>query len=559
MKKILLLLILIYSYSFSTTITKETYDHWKSTNSNKFYISHSQTVFNVTPNNGGVNYYRTDVYSSAGYPVAYCKAFSSSSFKWSETSSTPYRYTSSGVCYVPAPQNDNSCTSYIDSNGLPYICNSNNELEPVFSPDPTQRYSCKELFQLDGVAYTCNPNTNEALPIDNSNGLIEDENGDFIPNCNDGYDYAITQNGMSNTTGTNGMYNSYSCEQITNNETGNNGDNSNTFPDAPTTSTGADGSTTWTWSDGTTQTLSPNGTLTTYYPDGTNSVKQVGNDYTPTGGGSSSGGGSGGGGFTGPGTNGNTTNETDTPNNNDTPIDNTPAANSCNDSNLTLQEKLLCEMNAGVKKLNSETSPENSLNNLIKEMNNDNNTNTTAINTNIKETNKLLTDTKSLNENQLSELKNVTNELKKLNATTGTSTSTITQPITDNFTPAENDTGGLGSSFESDKNLIDSFTGVYTDFKNNLLGHKDTLDNLITNTATTINGGIGLSLSTTEIINCPLNYNLDMTHTIGKNIAFNIDICEVTSKTKPYLYPIFLIIFTVGSVFFAFRFIGVLL
>jgi phage-related protein len=209
-------------------------------------------------------------------------------------------------------------------------------------------------------------------------------------------------------------------------------------------------------------------------------------------------------------------------------------------------------MNAGIKKLNSEATPENSLNNLLKDMNKDNNTNLTAINTNLK-------DTKALNENQLAELKKMTTELKKLNATTGTSTSTITQPITDNFTPAESDNGGLGSNFENDKSIIDSFTGIYTDFKDNLLGHKQTLENLVNNTKDTINNGIGLSLSTLEIINCPLNYNLDMTQTIGKNIAFNIDICEVTSKTKPYLYPIFLIMFTVGSVFFAFKFIGVLL
>jgi hypothetical protein len=419
------------------------------------------------------------------------------------------------------------------------------------NPDPEGGASCREGFVKDGQYYNCNPNTNESELVPNSDGYFEDEDGVEYPKCNEGF-----VNDTRMVIGGNGSpgYTSQSCVQQSNTDTPGTGDNGS-FPDAPTTSVGADGSTSWTWDDGTTQTLSPNGTLTTYYPDGTNSVKQVGNDYTPSTGGSGSSGGSGTGGA---GTNGNTTNETDSPNNNDNPIDETPVANSCNDSSLTLQERMLCEMNAGMKKLNSESSPENSLNNLINEMNKDNNTNTTAINTNIKETNKLLTDTKALNENQLSELKNVTKELKKLNASTGT-TSSVVSPEVNPFEPAENDTGGLVSSFESDKNLIDSFMGIYTDFKNNLLGHKDTLDSLITNTATTINGGIGLSLSTTEIVNCPLNYNLDMTSTLGKNIPFNIDICEITSKIKPYLYPIFLILFTVVTVFFAFRFIGVLL
>ena len=523
MKKILIFLFLVYSYSFSAECLTSSFIN--------FYYSSN-----------------CDGRSPSEYSHGKC------------VNTTVAGSSSSSRMYVLIPTGSYTCSydsteKQLLPNGILEIDYNTKEQNFYPNPDPLGGPTCREGFVKDGQYYNCNPNTNEAELVPNSDGYETDEDGNVYPKCNDGFEgsssLVIGGNGSSG-------YTSQSCVQQSNTDSPGTGDNGS-FPDAPTTSVGADGSTSWTWGDGTVQTLSPNGTLTTYYPDGTNSVKQVGNDYTPTGGGSSSGGGIGGGGFTGPGTNGNTTNETDTPPTNNNPIDNTPVANSCNDSNLTLQEKLLCEMNAGMKKLNSETSPENSLNNLIKEMNKDNNTNATAINTNIKETNKILTDTKALNENQLSELKNVTKELKKLNATSGTSTSTITQPITDNFTPAENDTGGLGSSFESDKNLIDSFTGVYTDFKNNLLGHKDTLDNLITNTATTINSGIGLSLSTTEIINCPLNYNLDMTHTIGKNIAFNIDICEVTSKTKPYLYPIFLIIFTVGSVFFAFRFIGVLL
>jgi len=257
------------------------------------------------------------------------------------------------------------------------------------------------LFQKDGVAYTCNPNTNEATPIENSSGVGFDDEGKDAPNCNEGYEVTSTMV-VAGSSGTG--YTSWGCSKSSVPDNGGGGDNGNPTFETPTTSTSQDGSTTWTWSDGTKQTLSSNGTLTTYYPDGSSSVKQVGNDYTP----SSSGGGSGtstGGG--GNGTNGNTANENTDNTNTDTPTDNTPVSNSCNDSSLTLQEKMLCEMNAGVKKLNSESSPENSLNNLLKELNKDNNTNATAINTNLK-------DSKALQENQLNETKKATEYLHSL-------------------------------------------------------------------------------------------------------------------------------------------------
>lgn len=549
MKKILFLLFFILSFDAFAGFESITQSSFVSKKSNFPTCSTSVKSFQSTATTGGTTYY----YDPYDYR----------SFKKSVITSTMHIDPSSGnmiygsateITYSCSGSGTPICTTEAYSDGL-LLCKSDTDPDPdiVPNPDPNGGSTCRDGFVKDGQYYNCNPNTNEAELVPNSDGYEEDEEGNQYPKCNDGFENnssIVISNGNERT------YNTQSCVQQSNTDSPGTGDNGS-FPDAPTTSVGADGSTSWTWGDGTTQTLSPNGTLTTYYPDGTNSVKQVGNDYTPSTGGTS-GGGSGTGGTGGAGTNGNTTNETDTPNNNDTPIDETPVSNSCSDSSLTLQEKMLCEMNAGMKKLNSESSPQNSLNNLIKEMNKDNNTNTTAINTNIKETNKLLTDTKALNENQLSELKNVTKELKKLNASTGT-TSSVVSPEVNPFEPAEEDNGGIVSTFESDKNLIDSFFDIYTNFKDNLLGHQDTLNNLINNTASTINGGIGLSLSTTEIINCPLNYNLDMTSTLGKNIPFNIDICEITSKTKPYLYPIFLILFTVGTVFFAFRFIGVLL
>lgn len=450
MKKILFLLILAYSYSFSWS----TYQ----CGANLSFINSGPVLSGPywTPYEGCQrNYYKSDVTVTYG------------GLAWSISL---YSGTGSPACNSTLEMSDGIMT-----------CTEDNKLgEFIPNPDPNGGSTCRELFQKDGVAYNCNPNTNESAPIENSDGLIEDEEGNEYPKCNDGYDYAITQNGMSNTTGTDKMYNSYSCEQITNSEDGNNEENPNTFPDAPTTSTGADGSTTWTWGDGTTQTLSPNGTLTTYYPDGTISVKQTGNDYDPTTGGSS--GGSATGGTGGAGTNGNTTNETDTPNNNDTPIDDTPASNSCSDSSLTLQEKMLCEMNAGMKKLNSESNTQNSLNNLLKDLNTTSNTNATAINTNLKNTNTSLTGIKSLNENQLAEQKKTNDKLRSVeNGVDGTNlllgaANTKLEQIRDNIKELPE---GSESFVDSITNSTNAMNDAYNGFSNFLNDMKSSYNNLL--------------------------------------------------------------------------------
>lgn len=344
--------------------------------------------------------------------------------------------------------------------------------------------------------------------------------------------------------GTSGTgYTSWGCSPSSVPETGGAGDGNGT--PTPTITTNPDGSKSWTLPDGTNLNLTTNGTLTTTYPDGSSTVSQVGTSYDPTTGSTGGSGTSTGGGG---GTNGNTTNEDNTSSNNDTPVDETPVANSCNDGSLTLQEKMMCEMNAGIKKLNSEATPENSLNNLLKDMNKDNNTNLTAINTNIK-------DTKALNENQLAELKKMTSELKKLNGDS-TSQSTITQPITDNFTP---DPNAPDVDNPISNNLIDSFLGVYSDFNTNISQKVGTLNNLISSSSNTISQGFNFSLLQTEIINCPKDFQLDLSSLGQGQKNMTIDFCQYTSQLKPFVYPILLITMSLGVIFFAFRFIGVLL
>lgn len=433
MKKILLLLLLSYSFSFATTCyekKRNTYDYESQCkNQSQWYTS------------------ATCVQNLAG---SYYMYFLTS-------------YQTEALC------SNTGTTNEVLDNGILTTNFDNGTTSFTPNPDPLGGGQCRDLFQKDGVAYTCNPNTNEATPIENSSGVGFDDEGKDAPNCNEGYEVTSTMV-VAGSSGTG--YTSWGCSKSSVPENGGGGDNGNPTFETPTTSTSQDGSTTWTWSDGTKQTLSSNGTLTTYYPDGSSSVKQVGNDYTP----SSSSGGSGtstGGG--GNGTNGNTANENTDNTNTDTPTDNTPVSNSCNDSSLTLQEKMLCEMNAGVKKLNSESSPENSLNNLLKELNKDNNTNATAINTNLK-------DSKALQENQLNETKKATEYLHSLeNAQDGSNllleaANTKLEQIRDNIKELPEGSESFVDSINNNTNAMNESYNGFNTFLNDM---KSSYNNLL--------------------------------------------------------------------------------
>lgn len=406
MKKILFLLVLIYSYVFSyttsemltylsnyqctTTATSATYK-----NGPKCSGSSSYGDFGGAGETGAIYHsrYSTDHwYKDDGTPVEFCVE-------------TNTRVGFSNCSPINAPKNpcDGNSTKLISN--ILFSCTADS-LAPIPNPDPLGGGQCRDLFQKDGVAYTCNPNSNEATPIPNSNGTILDpETGADKPNCNDGYDsYTvpnITAQGPNGTTQQG--YTSWGCavSSPTGGDTGNTSGTGGTSE--PTVTTNPDGSKTWVSPDGNTYNLTTNGTLTTTYADGSTSVKQVGGDYSAgsSGGSGTSGGGTG-------GTSGNTTNEDNTTPPTDTPIDNTPVANSCTDSALTLQERMLCELNAGMKKQNSEGAPENSLNQLLKDLKTSNQTDNTAINTNLK-------DVKALQENQLNKQTQANATLEKIN------------------------------------------------------------------------------------------------------------------------------------------------
>jgi hypothetical protein len=257
--------------------------------------------------------------------------------------------------------------------------------------------NCDSGYSATGVAAgipACMPNP--------ENGTWDD-NDDLI--CNEGY----AKNNDNNT-----------CELSSGTNTGGIDTNpTNSWQKAldeananGTLTTSGNGTQSWTIG-GTNYSLTANGVLTTTYPDGSSSVQQV--SWSGGSGGSSGGTGTSGGSGTSGGGTGNTTNENNTTPPTDTPIDNTPVANSCTDSALTLQEKMLCELNAGMKKQNSEGAPENSLNQLLKDLKTSNQTDNTALNTNIKSGNTTLTGIKALNETQVNKQTEANTTLDKIN------------------------------------------------------------------------------------------------------------------------------------------------
>lgn len=413
MKKILFLLFFILSFDAFAGFESITQSSFVSKKSNFSSCSTSLQTSQSTATTGGITYYY-DPYDRRFFrkiAITSTMYFDSSSGNQIYGSATVITYTCSGsgtpICTTKA---------YLD--GL-LQCKSDSDPDPDFIPNP------KNAFFDDDGSIHCDSGYKDISGVcykELENGWLDDE-GKY--QCDEGFYNPTGENCIEGTpppdnpcgsgyakTGMNGLTNEPICYP----DSDGNGtadileNNLPPAPDVPVSGVQIDGNGTKRWDvGGNSYELTKDGTLTTTYADGTQSVSQVGSDYYNSG----SSGGSATGGTGGSGSTGNTTNETN-PNQNDTPIDDTPAANSCQDSSLTLQEKMLCEMNAGMKKLNSESNTENSLNNLLKDLNNTSNTNATAINTNIKETNKKLDSVKSLNENQLAEQKKTNDKLRSV-------------------------------------------------------------------------------------------------------------------------------------------------
>ncbi|OCL93029.1 hypothetical protein [Arcobacter porcinus] len=326
-----------------------------------------------------------------------------------------------------------------------------------------------------------------------------------------------------------------------------------------------------------------------------------GNDGGSTGGndGGSTGGGSTGGGSNGGDNGGSTGGDNETPKEDDKPKEDgedEPVAKSCNDKDMTLQEKLLCEMNEGVKKLNSEGKPSNSLNQLMKDLNikgtnqvevldkiNKNNfelnskvdttnTNLSNLNHETKETNKKLdslnTSINSLN----STLGKIETNTQKIGSTGGNST------IPGNGGDGETGTGGNGdgndifslwenvgatnTGFEGEADgfldSLDGFIKIFRDFKDNIDSSVKQVNDLVSTAKENIQDPTNIFINQ-DIINCPTTYKIDFNSEFLDTKDITIDFCEFGSKIKPVTYFFTFVILIVGLIALSFRILGVLI
>lgn len=506
------------------------------------------------------------------------------------TQQWPYGSTSY-ACYKKYEVScDTAKSQFLPFEGAPkgytgfYLSNIYGDLSTHKNPEPdTYDHQCNDTFIKDGKFYNCNPATNEATFVENSEGYKEKEDG-FYPKCLTGYE--AHNIGRLTSSGTENQF--YCLKK------------SNDSPDSwvgqtpidTSSSSGtynnhSDGSISWTADNGYDYSYNPNtGVLIeTNFRTGSGSAHAVGgsfvpgSSYTPNGLGYAPNpdgtygnvgiGGTGGDG-TGTGGNGDTgTGENPNPNTPDTPIDETPVSNSCNDSTLTLQEKMLCEMNQGIKKLNSESAPSNSLNQLMKDLNNKSTQNNDSLdilknNTNVINQNLDATNTKLDNLN--TNTNNTNSKLDNLNTTLGTLNNTlkdIEKNTKENSVPGEEngediDLDSINNKGDSISSGIDSLFDIYSTFSSNIQNQFLNIKTQIEDTQSLIVEPSNI-FNKTEVSSCPTSYTIDFSSFGIPNKTISIDFCQYTSSLKPLVYFFVYITLMIGLISLSFRFLGVII
>lgn len=438
------------------------------------------------------------------------------------------------------------------------------------NPDPNSKSSrCEETFIKDGQFYNCDPSTNEAEFVENSEGFEEKEDG-IYPKCKAGY--SVHNIGRLTSSGTE---NQFYCLKNSNDEpskwVGQTPiDTSNSSGSYYTPNAGKDYS--WKDNQGNSYNYTPStGVLITkdamtgsMSAHAVGSSFQPGDSFTPNGlGYAPNPDGSYGNGGTGGDGNNNGSGENPNPTNPDEPIDNEPASNSCNDSSLTLQEKMLCEMNAGIKKLNSETAPSNSLNQLMKDLNNkstqlNDSLDTVKNNTNVINQNLNTTNTKLDNLN--TSINSTNSKLDSLNTSTNSTNSKLNE-INSSLKNIENGLNGnredsetAGDKFKDDDssskiNDLNSETkGVLSEFTNAVDNVKNGYTSIIDNHKILINFLDGKKSQSTELTYTYIN-SLEKTSlsvfnkTLTFDCFFNLDIASFFAPIRPFLTFFFNAIF----------------
>lgn len=267
-------------------------------------------------------------------------------------------------------------------------------------------------------------------------------------------------------------------------------------------------------------------------------------------------------------------------------IDTTSSSLNCNSTAYSLQEKLLCEMNAGLRKLNQESNPKYSLNNLISILITSNDKNAQDTNESIKsisafeevrlqkqkETNALLDSTIFKQSEINSTLSNIETTLKGIETNTtggivsggGSSGGTVTpEPekidLDKYLKPDENinldDLNNINNDTDS---IITTLFTSFTDFKTNITDSVDSINNQLDGLKETIENPTNIFTKNT-IINCPVTYKADFSSFGLGQKSLIVDYCEFTSRLQPIVYFFTYVTLLIGLIFFSFRFIGVLL
>lgn len=268
----------------------------------------------------------------------------------------------------------------------------------------------------------------------------------------------------------------------------------------------------------------------------------------------------------------------------ETPIDEKEASKSCSDSNLTLQQKLLCEMNAGIKKLNQEENPEKSVNNLLSDFNYNMNRNEKAVKYNldnvaqssglsILEQEKQNPKLQSLNDSVSTSgtsLGNIDNSLKKIgqnigvfnNSSNGSGGSGSTgsgsgSADLDNYFLGDgvSNVDGINNSNNSTDSDINSLFSVFTDFKTNLFNSFDSINNQLDGLKNSISNPDNIFEKST-VYSCPISYDFNLISYGLGNKTISVDGCHYFSKLYSIGYFIVYLLASLSLIFFVFSFIG---
>ena len=243
------------------------------------------------------------------------------------------------------------------------------------------------------------------------------------------------------------------------------------------------------------------------------------------------------------------------------PIDEKEASKSCTDSSLTYQQKMLCEMNEGFKKLNQESNPSNSANNLLADYNYNLNRNDKAIKYNLdnvavsagvsiveqEKQNPIISNINDGLTSSNSLLSKIDNSLKTVGQNIGVFNNSSNSSGSSTGTDLNLDDYFLSDGVEHNQNLNNSnsntdstisiISNIYGTFKDNLFNSFNDINLQIDSLRNVIVQPDNI-FEKSNLSSCPISYSFDLTsfNKGNKNITF--DICTYFSQLHSLGYVV---------------------